>query len=44
MQQLYQACVVPAGHFACEVWGVLPLRGAARPARAALAALHLQHL
>ena len=48
--QLYQACVVPAGqrndhgHSACEAWGSLPLRGAARQARAALAALHLQHL
>ena len=28
MLQSYQACVVPAGHFACEVWGVLPLRPA----------------
>ena len=37
-------CAVPAGQFACEVWGVLPLRGAARQARAALAALHLHHL
>ena len=44
MLQLYQACVMPAGQFACEVWGVLPLRGVAREAQVALAALHLQHL
>ena len=44
MLQLYLACVMPAGEFACEVWGVLPLRGVAREARAALAALHLRHL
>ena len=35
---------VPAGQFTCEAWGVLPLRGAAKQVRAALAALHLQHL
>ena len=35
---------MPTGQSACEVWGVLALRGAAREARAALAALHLQHL
>ena len=34
---------MPAGHFACDVWGVLPLRSTARQARGALAALHLQH-
>ena len=39
-----QAYVMPTGQFACKVWGVLPLRGAAREARAALAALHLAHL
>ena len=44
MLQLEKACVMPAGQSACGVWGVLPLRGAAREARAALAALHLQHL
>ena len=42
MLQLYQACVMPAGQSACEVWGVVPLRGVAREARAALAALHLR--
>ena len=26
MLQLYQACVMPAGQLACEVWGVLPLK------------------
>ena len=40
--QLYQACLMPAGQSACEVRGFLPLR--AGEARAALAALHLQHL
>ena len=44
MLQLYQACVMPAGQFVCEVWGLLLLHGFAREARAALAALHLQHL
>ena len=44
MLQLCQACVELAGHFTYEVWGALPLRDAARQARAALAALHLQHL
>ena len=44
MLQLYQACVAPVGHFACEVWGILPLRGAARQARGGLAALHLKNL
>ena len=39
--QSYLACLVPAGHFACGVRRVLPLRGAARQARATTAALHL---
>ena len=43
MLQWYQACVAPAGHFACEGWGALPLRGGARQTRAAWATLHLQH-
>ena len=42
MLQLYRACTVPAGHFACEIWGVLPMR--ARQARSALTTLQLQHL
>ena len=44
MLQAYQACVLPSGHFACEVWGILPLRAAARQARGALAAVRLRHL
>ena len=43
--QLYQACIVPARHFACHAWGpqdsVLPYEG---QARGALAAVHLQQL
>ena len=35
---------MPAGQSAHEVWGSLPPGGTIREARAALAALHLQHL
>lgn len=39
-----QVCGMPAGQSAHEVWGSLPPGGTIREARAALAALHLQHL
>ena len=34
--QLHQTCVVPAGSFACEIWGPSVLTGAARKGRARL--------
>ena len=42
--QLYSACVVPAGSFACEVWGVWPLAGRHRQLREKLTKVHLQQL
>ena len=44
MLQLYGACVLPAGSFACELWGVWLLLGQSRRARAHLSTVYHGHL
>ena len=44
MLQLYGACMLPAGSFANELWGVWLLRGQSRRARAYLSTVHHGHL
>ena len=44
MLQLYGACVLPAGSFACELWGVWLLRGQSRRARAHLSTVYHGHI
>ena len=44
MLQLYGACVVPAGSFTSDLWGVWPLRGQHRKDRDHLITVFLGHL
>ena len=44
MLQLYGACVLPAGSFACELWGVWLLRGQSRKTRERLSTVYHGHL
>ena len=44
MLQLYGACVLPAGSFACELWGVWLLRGQSRKTRDRLSTVYHSHL
>ena len=44
MSQLHGACVLPAGSFACELWGVWLLRGQPRKIRDYLSTVYHGHL
>ena len=44
MLQLHGACVLPAGSFACELWGVWLLRGQSRKTRDRLSIVYHSHL
>ena len=44
MLQLYGACLIPAGSFACELWGVWLLRGKSRKTRDRLSTVYHSHL
>ena len=44
MLQLYEACVLPAGSFACELWGVWLLCGQSRKTSNRLSTVYHSHL